>query len=444
MAPMTKTVFVLGLDDFHRRLLEGIRDADRYEFVGTLDADMFSDGREFVIADLLDEAQRDIDAHPEPVDAIIEHWDFPTSTILPILRGRYDLPGPSLEAVLRCEHKYWSRLEQKRVVPDMVPDFAAFDPFAERPRDAIHLDYPFWIKPIKSHSSHLGFRIDDDAELEESLALIRDKIGLFARPMNEILEHADLPDEIRGIGGFHCIAEQIIPKGKQCTVEGYVLNGEAHVYGVVDSLSGGRRGTSLLSYVYPSALPDSVEERMAAAAGEVMKRIGFDGAVFNIEFFHHEDTDALSLLEINPRISKSHAPLFELVDGASNHQVAIQVALGEEPTLPQREGEFPLAAKFMMRHLSEDAYVENLPDSEDLGRLRHAFPEVRVRLKIEEGVRLSDLPYQDSYSYELADVFLGGHDREELKRKYEGCKERMPLSLRPVGDDAAQVSDTLQ
>lgn len=433
---MTKNVFVLGLDDFHRRLLENIRDADRYEFIGTLDAKMFAEKTEFVIDDLLAEATEAFDAHDGKVDAIIEHWDFPTSTILPILREHCGLPGPSLEAVLRCEHKYWSRLEQQRVVPDLVPAFTAFDPFADRPRDQIDLEYPFWVKPIKAHSSHLGFHVGSDEDFEEAIAGIREEIGIFGRPMNDILERADLPEEVRGIGGFHCIAEEIIRKGRQCTLEGYVLDGETHVYGVVDSISGGARGSSLMSYQYPSTLSQGVVGRMEAAARDVMTEIEFDGAVFNIEFFYHAEDGEISLLEVNPRISKSHAPLFELVDGASNHQVAIQVALGEEPDFPRGGGGYPHAAKFMMRHLEEDAYVEELPHHVELDRLREEFPELRIRFKVDEGVRLSDVPYQDSYSYELADVFLGGSDVSHVQRKYDRCREKMPIKLRPASTEA--------
>jgi hypothetical protein len=59
-----------------------------------------------------------------PIDAVVGYWDLPSIVMLPILRREFGLRGPTLESVLRCQHKYWSRVEQARAVPDEVPGFA--------------------------------------------------------------------------------------------------------------------------------------------------------------------------------------------------------------------------------------------------------------------------------------------------------------------------------
>jgi len=75
-----------------------------------------------------------------------------------------------------CEHKYWSRVEQAASVPEVVPAFAGFDPFDDNALESIDLEYPFWIKPVKSHSSQLGFMIENAEQFHEAIPDIREKI----------------------------------------------------------------------------------------------------------------------------------------------------------------------------------------------------------------------------------------------------------------------------
>ena len=65
---------------------------------------------------------------------MITHWDFPVSTMLPVINREMGLRYVPLVSMLKCEHKYWSRVEQKRVVPELVPAFEAVDPFDDDAR----------------------------------------------------------------------------------------------------------------------------------------------------------------------------------------------------------------------------------------------------------------------------------------------------------------------
>ena len=103
----------------------------------------------------------------------------------------------------------------------------------------------------------------------------------------------------------------------------YVYRGKAQVYGVVDSINY-PNGMSFQRYQYPSQLPSAVKTRLREASVTVMEGIGYDQAAFNIEYFYDEDTDSLSLLEINPRISQSPGYLYEQVDGRPNHQIGVE------------------------------------------------------------------------------------------------------------------------
>lgn len=95
-----RNVFVIGLDDFNRRLLETVRGAERLRFHGLIPYGTIVNPDHYDIEEILHGAQRMLDEFDGRVDAIIGHWDFPATTLLPLLRAHVGLPGPTLEAVL--------------------------------------------------------------------------------------------------------------------------------------------------------------------------------------------------------------------------------------------------------------------------------------------------------------------------------------------------------
>lgn len=414
-----KNVFVIGLEPVNLRLLKSVRNAGRYAFHGLLTPEEVVTARTFDLEALLEKARRILRDFDGSVDAIVGYWDFPTILMMPILRREFGLRGPTLESVLRCEHKFLARQVQAEAVPDQIPEFRLVDPFDEQAAEKIDLAFPFWLKPIKAHSSFLGFRIAGRDDLDRALEKTRRGIHRFADPMNVIMGYADLPEGIRDVGGYHCIAEAIISEGRQCTLEGYVHEGQVEVYGIIDSIRG-RNRSSLERYEYPSALPQDVKDRMIASATRVVARAGLDDTPFNVEFFHHERRDAISLLEINTRISKSHSPLFEKVEGVPHKEVMLDVALGRKPDYPARRGQFRYAAKFMPRLYGEhdDWTVTNVPDAARLREIEAAFEGSEIQLHVEEGMVLADMHHRDSYSYELAAVFMGAQSRGALRRDF--------------------------
>ena len=428
-ADPSRNVFIIGLDDYNRAMLRTIRDADSLSFHGIVDPAKIYDTEEFDVPALLDEARAAMRAFDGPVDALAGYMDFPVSTMLPVLCREFGLPTVSLEALLKCEHKYWSRLIQKRVIADHIPPFAAFDPFTTETVADIPLALPFWVKPIKSSGSRLGFRVNRPEDFEAAIATLRDQIGLISEPFDHLLERADLPPEVRSVGGHYCLAEGIIG-GRQCTQEGYVFNGATTVYGTVDSIRY-PNGISFFRYQYPSKLPARVRRRMTSLSKKVMKAVGYDGAAFNIEYFWDEQADRIWLLEINTRVSQSHSDLFEKVDGATNQQASVHLALGEDPRLPVREGEWPLAAKFFLRHF-EDGIVTRVPTPEEIARIEKKIPGTVILPQVAQGTRLSELPEQDSYSYALAHIFMGAKNQSTLLRHYERVVKALPFVVDPV------------
>lgn len=316
------------------------------------------------------------------------------------------------------------------MIPEYIPDFCVVDPFKEGYRQQISLAYPFWLKPVKSASSHLGFMVRSDSELDMAIKQIRKKIYCFAEPFNYLLQFADLPDDVAAIDGYHCIAEGIVSRGRQCTLEGYVFDGKLCVYGAVDSIREGEHSSCFSRYQYPSSIPQPVLDKMIKVTERFLTYIGFDSGPFNIEYYWDEEKNQIWLLEINTRISKSHCPLFRNVDGISHHQVMLALALGKQPIFPHRQGRYRFAAKFMWR-TDADALVNRVPTAQELQAVTRRIAGTEILLHIREGMHLSDLNYQDSYSFEIADVFIGGNSEQALLHKYRDVQQALPLELVP-------------
>lgn len=434
---MKRNVFLIGLNDFNLQKLQTIRDAESYNFHGIIDPAAVLETEHFPMKELIETAEMQLRAFDGSIDAIVAYMDFPVSTMWPILCRKFGLRSPSLESLLKCEHKYWSRLEQRKAIPEHIPEFVAFDPFDDNPLERIPFQFPFWVKPIKSSGSRLGFRINNELDFREALRILRENIQLIADPFNYVLDQAELPPEVAAVDGRHCLAEQIIG-GRQCTLEGYVFEGEPRIYGIVDSIRHKNR-VSFLRYQYPSRLPVEVRRRMVRIAKKAMRHIGFDNSAFNIEFFWDQKRDHLWFLEINTRLSESHCDLFEKIDGRSNHEIAVDIALGKKPDYPRRQGEFKVAAKFFHRKF-QDAVVTRVPSAAEISEIEARFPGTTIRPQVKQGMRLSDLPEQDSYSFAVAHIFMGAGNQKRLLRNYRRCRKALGFQYRPIEVEAPPTS----
>ncbi|WP_129785170.1 ATP-grasp domain-containing protein [Promicromonospora panici] len=429
----TCNVFVLGMTDLQREELGRMRHAARFTFRSLLDYERLVRDTEYDFDALLDQARAQLADFPGPIDAIVCHWDFPSSLLAPILSHEHGIPAPSVTSMLKCEHKYWSRLEQWQSVPEVVPGFAAFDPFADDARDQVHLSYPFWVKPVKAHSSNLGFEIHDDEEFESALDQIRSEITDVGDAFNQVLSRVELPEAIRGADGNTCLAEEIIT-GVQVAPEGVVARGRFSVHGIVD-MHKDRAGHSIDHLDYPAVtVPAEVQQRMVDTAERFLRHIGYDDGAFNVEYMWDRETDVLRLIEVNTRISQSHTELFLKVDGTSNHELAIDVALGEPPEMPYRQGRFAVAGQWHIFH-DADAVVRRIPGERELAALQRALPDTKVTFQVAPGDRLSDLPNQDSYRFKLGCVYLGADDHDQLVDRFRQAVDLLPFELDPVPEE---------
>lgn len=351
------------------------------------------------------------------IDAVVSSDDYPGIALTSVLAQRFGLPGVAAEVNLRCQHKYYSRLDQRRFVPEAVPAFCLLDedhlPVLEE------LRYPVFLKPVKSFFSVGAYRADSLNELirrgwQSSLQ------ESFFRPFETVLnEYAHLPL------GPRVIVEELL-QGLQVTVEGYVAGGEIQVIGVVDSIM--YPGTrSFQRFEYPSALPSSVQRRMADIAQKVMAGIGYDNGLFNIEMMYDPKTDSIHIIEINPRMASQFADLYEKVDGSNTYETLIDIALGKKPTFRKRQGRHRFAASCVLRTF-KNAVVSSLPSEKEIEQVRKRYPDARVEVLATRGRRLSQ-EMQDGESFRYGIVSLGGRDRQDILGMLDECRARLSFSF---------------
>jgi len=423
---MRRNIFVIGLDEFNLASLQRLADADQYDFHQLLTRQELQTGT-VSVPELLDKARRQLDSAEGSIDAIVGYWDFPVSMLVPILCDRYGLRSAALGAVLRCEHKYWSRLEQQKVIDEYVP-FGLLDLTDENPSLPTPLSYPVWIKPIKSTASQGALYVENDEQLRNSLVEERRVVNRFGPPFAEVLAMVDLPAEIAAIDTQTCLVEEAA-SGQQITVEGFSRGGRVEIYGVVDSVSYSGE-SSFLRYQYPSRLvPAEVQEHMGEVSRRVISALKLRNSTFNIEYFWDHATARLSLLEINARHSQSHALLFELVDGVPNHAYMLDLALDRDPRrVEPGNGPFPMAAKWFLRRFS-DGRVRQAPTPEEITQIERRIAGTTVCVIAVEGTRLSEIDGEDSYSFVLAEIYTGGRDEQELREKYTQCVESLNFMI---------------
>lgn len=356
------------------------------------------------------------------IAGVLGTGDYPGCMFGAFIAGELGLPAPRARDAVLLSHKYYSRQHQRRTVPEATPAFALVDPRA--PREPETLEYPFFVKPVKGTMSIRAQMVHDRGELTQALVLTpRERLQgwVVLRPYAQLLRaYAPEPAPLRMF-----IAEAPL-RGRQVTVDGFVQGGVVTVMGIVDSIM--YPGTmSFHRFEYPSALPAAVQARMVAIATRLMEGAapGFDHSCFNIEMFHDEATDALSIIEINPRMSYQFSDLFERVDGMSSFAAQLMLATGVPVAWPRGAGPEGAAVSLVMRRFA-DARVLSVPTRAEIDAVERRFPGTQVRLLCSVGDRLSGHA-QDvgSYRYCIVNAAAGSH--AQLRARCEALTEMLPF-----------------
>lgn len=383
---------------------------DASEHPQSFDADAF-----------IDAAARHFEA--QGVDGILASDDYPGTPVAAFIAQRLGFPGPSPEAVLLCQHKYYARLAQHAAVPHAVPPFWLVDP-RDLGRARAQVRFPAFVKPVKSFFSLLAQPVGDERELAAVVARADGHLREFVKPLNQLL--ARFPRFERD--GAHLIAEGLL-RGRQVTVEGCAWRGEVRIVGIVDSIM--YPGTiSFRRFEYPSALDADVQRRMGEIAGAFIGAIGFGDGLFNVEMMFDPEADTIHIIEVNPRMCPQFADLMEKVNGVNTYEIALDIAAGRRPVIHREGARFAAAASLVPR-LFEDRRVERVPGPADLERLARDFPDARLKVLCREGRRLGD-ELQDGSSYRYAVLNVGGESRGHVIERGAEALALLPFAFGPA------------
>jgi hypothetical protein len=365
-----------------------------------------------------------------PLAGVTSSGDYPGCLLAAAAARELGLPGAPLQAVFTCSHKYYARLAQQRVAPELTPRFALIDPDHLRP-EALAIQPPFFVKPVKSSFSVLAERVNTLAELADMVARpeVRAHLRVFAKPFNDLLDR---------YGGFehnasYLLAEELLA-GQQVTVEGFAYGGEVQIIGITDSIM--FPGTiSFQRFEAPSSLPPTVQDRMEALAVRVMQGVGFEHGLFNIEMFYDPATDGVHVIEINPRMCGQFADLMELVNGTNTYEILLALAVGERPRFQRGAGRCRVAASFPLRAFA-DRRVARVPSAEDVAEVKRQFAVTLVYAPYAVGERLSHLAAEtsDGASYRYAVLNMGGADGASLLADFAAVERRLGFELADPGE----------
>jgi len=424
-----KRILVLFETAWDRPQLEACRASwsDRYEvaFAEPADAETPWD------LDIVDYIAREAARWRGVVDGVFSTSDYPGATTAGALAGALGLAGSAPAAILRASHKYQSRLAQREVAPEAVPAFALLDP-----RDPAtwtpSCGFPCFVKPVKGAFSIMAGKV---ASTEELRAFLTDSRAawfenVFLCIFDQLVQHFGLDHD-----GRWFIAEKLL-SGRQVTVEGWRTRSDAGILGIVDSTF--QPGTkSFVRFDYPSSLSAGVQERMADVVLRVTSHLGLVDTLFNVEMTWDPETDAIGIVEVNPRACGQFADLYQKVDGVHAYEVALAVAAGDPPPVGQRgAGAFAAAASFPLRAF-EPVRVRRSPPADAVRRVQSAHPGTIIWIECATGDVLADFgKLEDGESYRYAIVNLGGRDRDDLAARCARVRTDLEIELEPCAPAA--------
>ena len=331
---------------------------------------------------------------------------------------RLGLPGPTPLAILTCEHKYYCRLAQQKVVPEATPQFQLLN--SEILAGFTDFKYPQFVKPVKSILSSGAFAVNSDAELKKAIS--RDCLPAnFLKPFNDL---------IAKFSNFEYDADYFIVEdlleGRQVSLEGFVYQGKVTIMGIVDSMM--FPGTiSFKRFQYPSSLSETVQERMRDIATRFISGIKYDNWAFNVEMIYNPDADSIYIIEVNARLASQFWDLFQKVDGSNPYEMILKIAMGERPEFHRRRGEFKVAGSCVLRTF-EDQLVVRVPNLNDLNCVGARFPDANIEILAKEGKFLSQ-QIQDAESFRYGLVNIGADSFDQLEQKFEECRSMLPFEF---------------
>ena len=335
-----------------------------------------------------------------------------------LVAERLGLPGTRPEAIVRCQHKTAMRALLEQVAPEAnLPSFVLDCEYGEPVPEG--LAYPLFVKPVKAAFSVLARRVDTRAELQAHTRfgpletwIIRRLVAPFDRVATQrcALE----------LSAHRMLCEQHV-ECAQFNLDGYVFDGRATMLGVVDAIMYPDTN-AFLRFAYPSRLDASVQARALEVASRFLAAADFRHGMFNMEFFYDAASDALKVIEFNPRLASQLADLYLRVDGVDLHAISLALACGDDPALePRVPARGACAASFVFRGFDERA-----PARLALAQLRwlDAHEPEAILMEFPRGARARRRDLKWLSSHRWAVLNMHGSSLADLRARYARACEQ--------------------
>ena len=336
-----------------------------------------------------------------------------------LLARKLGLPGPDPKALIAAQHKYIARRILQQEVPEANVAFHVF-PYTFLSADEIPLKFPYYVKPVKAAYSVLARRVDSFAELQQHMTFHPWEqyiIKRLVRPFNDVVKKLTDFD----VDAHWMIAEELID-GQQINVDGVVVDGEIHVLGIIDAVM--YPGTDqFMRFEYPTRLSPDHAQRASDTSVRIVRALGLDHGLFNVELRVCRESGECRLIEVNPRMAAQFSDLYEKVDGINLHDVALKIAIGETPDLAPKRGKYNVATSFVFRKF-DGTPLANPPGHEKLRWLREFDPDAFLALFIKTGGGLKrEMKWLGSHRY--ATLNMGGESAQHLADKFQTVKQTL-------------------
>jgi len=270
------------------------------------------------ILDYIERCRQYIRTHH--IDAIYYSRDV-ADIVGAALCEEFGFPGPSIESVFLCLHKYYAR----RSEPSPIR-CEAIELFDNNPSVTA---YPCYLKPPWLNLGILGFKLESPDDLQRALAVARREYHFWSPLYYPFFQrYVDLQKYPLAVQDIMLVEEFI--DGPQVTVEGWVHNNQVSLWAITDTNT--YPGTRVIdNFSLPSRQPAHIQEKLAKHATAAIHNIGLNNGFFNIEFWCHEKS--VTLTEINGRAATCFYHLYRHCLDACIYEAGLALACGRNPAL---------------------------------------------------------------------------------------------------------------
>ncbi len=281
------------------------------------------------------------------IDAVFYSRDV-ADLVAAVLCEEFGFPGPSVESVFLCMHKYYAR--QCEPSPIRCTYIDLWD------EHQVGISYPCYVKPPWLNLGILGFKLESPQDLQQALSIARRDYGawspLYYPFFRRYIDAQKYPLATRDI----MLVEEFID-GPQVTVEGWVYQKQPYLWAITDTNT--YPGTRVIdNFSLPSRHPVHMQAQLATQAAEAIRKVGLDNGFFNIEFWCHEDS--VTLTEINGRAATCFYNLYRSCLGSCIYEAGLALACGQNPPPPETRSK-RVGGQFNLITFAED-WADNLVD----------------------------------------------------------------------------------